>query len=371
MSSKVRVSVLGGIELDYRSRLTTPDRGQGACPEMPSLVATLGPKHDKPWWWEHLDQDQRLCALQYERLTYRGKHSQKISAFELPLILIKVLVRLVNWRRDYQVVFTFECDLVGFSIAFWQSITGMRRPKHIILQFIMRERQNTLRSRAKYALMRFLFGSVYKVVVSSRAEAEYYPSVFGWRKGKAVFVPFHTAPALIEPGPEVVEDYILAAGRTFRDYATLIEAVADTEIKLVIVGGTGATSDIGAHDNILIMENIPQLELNGLMRGARAVVVPLEDRLISTGQSVLLHAMGLGKPVIATGTAGTVDYVDHLVDGILVPPGDAVALRDALLSLDDELLRTSLGKAARARVLNESMPHHYSAGVRRAISRLS
>lgn len=332
-----------------------------------SIVATLGPFHDKPWWWKHLEADHGLCPLHYERLVYRGKNSQSIKTVELPVVMLKILWKLIGWRRRYACVFTFECDLVGFCIAFWQSITGMRRPRHVILQFIMREKQSTVRSRAKYALMRFLFSSVYRVVVSSRAEVDYYRHVFGWPEGKAVFVPFHTAPELLVRDGMPEEDYILAAGRTFRDYETLLKAVAGTDLKLVIVGGSGAAAELGSQVNVRVLENIPQIELDMLMRKAQAIVVPLQDRAISIGQSVVLHAMGIGKPVIATRTAGTIDYIDDMVDGILVPPGDSDALRDALKNLEDVSLRRTLGDAARNRVATSGLPHHYSAAVRAAV----
>jgi glycosyltransferase involved in cell wall biosynthesis len=43
--------------------------------------------------------------------------------------------------------------------------------------------------------------------------------------------------------------------------------------------------------------------------------------------------MGLGKPVIATDTVGTIDYIQHGVNGLMVPVGDAAALRVAIDTL--------------------------------------
>ena len=187
-----------------------------------SAVVTLGPPHDKPWWWKHLALDDGKCRLDYIRLVYRDRFSQDIATAEIPVVMLRVLRQLLRWRKQYSHVFTVELDLVGFSIAFWQTVTGMRRPRHVIIQFIMRERQPTVRSRAKYALMRFLFRSVHRVVVSSALELEYYRGAFGWPDRKLVFVPVLTNPELLERTPVDEDDFVVAAGRTFRDYDTLV-----------------------------------------------------------------------------------------------------------------------------------------------------
>jgi len=335
------------------------------------VVATLGPPQEKPWWWKHIDFSGMHCEAQYARLVYNNRHSQDVSTAQLPIVMFMVLWQLVKWRRDrISHVFTIECDLVGLSIAFWQSLLLMRRPKHVIVQFIMREKVATVRSRLKYQLMRFLFRSVHRVVVSSTRELAYYRSVFGWPERKAVFVPVLTSPELLNEEIFGEDDFYLAAGRTFRDYATLLRAVAGTSLRVVVVGGRGAAGDfVGGGANITVLEDIPWRELENLMRRCRAVVVPLEDRAISTGQSVVLQAMALGKPVVATRTAGTIDYIDHLHDGILVAPADAQQLRDAMLQLEDAGLRRQLGQCARAKVAAGHLPEHYARAICQATVR--
>jgi glycosyltransferase involved in cell wall biosynthesis len=86
----------------------------------------------------------------------------------------------------------------------------------------------------------------------------------------------------------------------------------------------------------------------------------LEERKISTGQSVLLQAMALGKAVIATKCVGTQDYVEHMTDGILVEPCDHQKLRNAIqLLMDKDELRAELGNNARKKVVEKYLPHHY------------
>ena len=51
---------------------------------------------------------------------------------------------------------------------------------------------------------------------------------------------------------------------------------------------------------------------------------------------VLIEAMAMGKPVIATRVGGIPEIVDNEVTGILIPPHDASALADAISRYIDD-----------------------------------
>ncbi|MGC9441303.1 glycosyltransferase family 4 protein [Streptomyces sp. WG5] len=63
------------------------------------------------------------------------------------------------------------------------------------------------------------------------------------------------------------------------------------------------------------------------------------------------EAMASGVPVVAPAAGGPLDLVTHGHTGVLVPPGDAAAVRDAVWSLAaDPALRAAYGAAGRAAV---------------------
>ena len=69
---------------------------------------------------------------------------------------------------------------------------------------------------------------------------------------------------------------------------------------------------------------------------------------------VTLKAAAAGVPVVGFAAGGLPEAVVHGETGLLVPPGDAAALRDALEGLiDDPERRRALGAAGRKRMQNE------------------
>ena len=92
---------------------------------------------------------------------------------------------------------------------------------------------------------------------------------------------------------------------------------------------------------------VPNAELGPYYRRAAVVAVP--SRREGYGV-VCAEAMAHGKPVVASAVGGLLDLVRHGETGLLVPPGDAAGLREALRwLLGDAALRRRLGEAARER----------------------
>ena len=73
---------------------------------------------------------------------------------------------------------------------------------------------------------------------------------------------------------------------------------------------------------------------------------------------VLLEAMALGKPVVASNIEGYASVVSDGIEGLLVPPKDDRALAQALISLmTDQSLRQQMGARGRAKALEYGWDH--------------
>ena len=94
-----------------------------------------------------------------------------------------------------------------------------------------------------------------------------------------------------------------------------------------------------------------------LLRGAHVVVAPSVPTADGRREGIpvaLMEAMSCGVPVVASRLSGIPELVADEQSGLLVPPGDAGALAQALQRLhNDAGLRKRLGEAARQKVLQE------------------
>ena len=80
----------------------------------------------------------------------------------------------------------------------------------------------------------------------------------------------------------------------------------------------------------------------------RFLVQAILDNEQPSGPLLVLDAFSAGKPVVASDVNGTRDYVEHDVNGVLVPPGDPSSLAEAMSALFGDVERVvRMGEAAR------------------------
>ena len=143
----------------------------------------------------------------------------------------------------------------------------------------------------------------------------------------------------------------------------LVEAAArlaarNTEFQLVLVGDGEMHAEIkalvaryGLQGRISITGWLSSAQVHDQIQSARALVLPSSNEGLPV---VIMEAMALRRPVIATYVAGIPELVQPGQHGWLVPAGDVVALADAmqacLAAPADEIAR--MGEAARQRVLD-------------------
>lgn len=134
---------------------------------------------------------------------------------------------------------------------------------------------------------------------------------------------------------------IMSLGVAKRDYYTLITALANlngyrTDLFVSSKFGDmylGRTAQ-NVPEWIQFREYIPEDELIKSYYSARFVIVPLEATThTGAGINVILEAGAFGKAVIATDTGGMRSFVKSGETGILVPPYDVEALRNAIHQL--------------------------------------
>ena len=146
-----------------------------------------------------------------------------------------------------------------------------------------------------------------------------------------------------------------------RDYASLFRAVQGLPIKLEVAGFGHwyAREKNNSHNgqipaNVSMLSHLPQSELRNLYASSQFVVIPVHDLVYSAGATASMEAGSMSRAVIAFRSRGISDYIIDGETGILVEPGDAKGMRDAiqfLLGNPKEAKR--LGENARQRIQEE------------------
>ena len=149
---------------------------------------------------------------------------------------------------------------------------------------------------------------------------------------------------------------ICSVGLEFRDYPTLVEAVRDMDVHLIIAAGSpwskrdDSSAGIQLPDNITVTR-FNQYELRQVYQASAFVVMPLYDVDFQAGVTALLEAMAMKKAVICSRTQGQTDVVIEGETGVYVPVGDVPAMRTAIQKLVDEPQTAKrMGKAGRKRI---------------------
>jgi glycosyltransferase involved in cell wall biosynthesis len=215
-------------------------------------------------------------------------------------------------------------------------------------------------SPARRRLLRASLDAAARIVSFGRAQSEDLASFVD--AAKLAAVPFGIDERWWSPRNHTVEGgLVLAVGKDLaRDYATFADAVRTLDVHGEIAALPRNLEGVSLPENA--SARWPSLtELRDLYARAGVVVIPqrAEDFLYGAdgGITVLLEAMAMGRPVVATDRPMIREYVDDGVEALLVPPGDPAALRDAIVRALD---RPELGAAGRARVEREYTSRHFA-----------
>jgi glycosyltransferase involved in cell wall biosynthesis len=158
-------------------------------------------------------------------------------------------------------------------------------------------------------------------------------------------------PVIGTAGPlEAVKGFPFFLGAAARVLAT------GRDVEFVIAGAgpeeeslRRLSRELGISDHVTFVPNL--LDFSEAIQAMDIFCLPSLQQGIGT---IMLEAMALGRPVIATRVGGVYRVVDDGVTGLLVPPSDSERLADRMLELlNDPQRAQSIGAAAQAHVHGE------------------
>jgi glycosyltransferase involved in cell wall biosynthesis len=162
------------------------------------------------------------------------------------------------------------------------------------------------------------------------------------------------------PDDHAIEpDLICAAGQLLRDYDCLIDAVRELPVRVQIAAGSpwiDSTLRPGAPlPSNVTWGKLNRHDLRDMYARAAVAVVPIKQNKYQTGIATILEMMAMGKCVVASKTDGQTDTIVDGVTGVYVPPGDPLALRNAISGLLANPSRArEIGRAARQFIEREA-----------------
>lgn len=122
---------------------------------------------------------------------------------------------------------------------------------------------------------------------------------------------------------------------------------------------------LGLTGRVAFTGHVPRERLLRILDEAWALTLP--SRSEGLGR-VIIESFLRARPVIASAVGGVPELVGHESTGLLVPPGDPVALRDAIVRLlTDADLTRELGQAAHAWATEQRFASEFESGFRRLI----
>lgn len=214
--------------------------------------------------------------------------------------------RVLAWQQFY-----------GLILAFYYRLLKVRNaPPIYVMTFIYKKKRGIV-GRVYDKFMKYIVDSGYieQFFVFSKSEPEYYSKIFGVSKDR--FMPLNLGVADMTEAIPIASkgDYFISAGRSNRDYRFLIGVWKNRSDKLELICDC---LDEESTDNIVVNNSCHDDAYFHKLAQSFAVIVPLEDAEISSGQLVIIQSMMYGKPCIVTENKAISDYIQNEYNGIII-----------------------------------------------------
>lgn len=269
-------------------------------------------------------------------------------------------------RRRYATIFT-DGEQIGIPLAFLLKFANFgARPRHVTIGHILSVGKKMLffdwLGIQSHIDIFFVYSTWQKRFIETRWHVS---------PDRVRFTPFMVDADFFSPEragaaqKKLAEDFktqrplICAVGLEFRDYPTLLTAVEDLDVHVVIAAASpwSKREDSTAGQTIppnVTVQKFTQFELRDLYAMSEFLVMPLYDVEFQAGITAILEGMAMEKAVVCSQTTGQTDVIVDGEHGIYVPPQDVEALRKAIsYLLENREVAQKMGKNGRFRITQQ------------------
>jgi glycosyltransferase involved in cell wall biosynthesis len=266
-------------------------------------------------------------------------------------------------RKSCKAIVT-DGEQVGLPLAALLKLTPGRRPRHLMVVHVISEPK-------KIVFLDWLGvqSAIDCFITYSRWQQRFIEDRWKLSSDRVLWTPFMVDQEFFSP-ERVTQDacarpQICAVGLERRDYETLLRAVENLDVQVVIAAASPwakrtervATRSIPSN---VTVRKFTQYELRQLYANSRFMVMPLQNVKFQAGVTAILECLAMGKAVICSRTPGQTDVVVEGENGRYVEPGDPLLLGaeiSRLLSHPEEAVR--LGANGRKLVERQMNLDHY------------
>jgi len=265
----------------------------------------------------------------------------------------------------YDAIFFNQPGVLLFVLCGFRTLLPLGRARIIVFDIILPRPGDSRLARLVAAVRRLLLRPVDFYILHQK-EPGGLETYYGVPKARSVFVPFKVNS--LESVAELNtadQGYILAPGRSCRDYPTFSTAMAQLPYPAKILVPL-SEQERNAHGTLSVQgaQLPPNVELvydDGTfesfkrhLAAARLVVIPIRAEAISAaGNGTYILAMALGKCVVVTDCPGVRGILDNERHALIVPPRNPEELASAIRrAWEDDDLRQRLAMTGQSYALS-------------------
>lgn len=261
------------------------------------------------------------------RGTVMGSIARYAKYFWFPFIAFLHRNRFKNvigWQAFY-----------GINLAFFEKLFRVKKTHTLTIQHFIYKKKSGFLGFVYDRYIHYAVDSRYVdlIVTCSRGYANELNREFGMPEGAVRFAPFGVTDFQSKGILPSRGDYVLSLGRSNRDWSWLIGEASYSPMKFVIACDTLHCDDVPP--NVEIRNDVNGVEALKLLAGCFCSVLPIENPSLSSGETVLLQSMCLGKPLLVTAPSGlATDYIDPGSNGYAIDKGASGELAQVLSDLN-------------------------------------
>lgn len=271
------------------------------------------------------------------------------------------LIRLLQTSMFYRGRWLFVCMNSHYScLAFGLILRAAGRdPRLYLFNFYL----HGLGSRQWVrSTLRFLLGSHVRILCQTEDEIRYFNEI---RPEITLdYAPYCQDP-LMRPEWLGSGNYVFAGGYSNRDYEVFVrcaERLPEQEFVIACSSLNRLKGPVPA--NVRLLSDRDWASFHSLLGHSKVVVVPLRERVGSSGQMVTLAAMEAGKPTIVPDVGGLSQYIQEDVTGFVYRLGDEDSLYERVAwCLEHPESLSDIGEAARVSYLRHFVRERFDRAV--------